>query len=166
MKCGGVAHRRGIVLRKLSNAMSERLAPLIPPGVGVAWHVFGSSANTFGMESSDVDVCALWRDGTGQLIPQQLAPAELVRIAALMAEELGMEEVRSVVRWLMCVSPVWERRFRSEIPLVSPSCCLRTPKQGSTWTFVVFRIYWRCVIRPCCERTLGVILVCAPSHSS
>jgi hypothetical protein len=40
-----------------------------------------------------VDVCALWRDGAGQLIPQQLPPAELVRVASLVAEELGMEEV-------------------------------------------------------------------------
>lgn len=82
------------MLHKLSSAMSEHLGPLIPSGVGVTWHVFGSSANTFGMESSDVDVCALWRDGAGQLIPQQLPPAELVRVASLVAEELGMEEVR------------------------------------------------------------------------
>lgn len=58
--------------------------------------MFGSSANSFGLDSSDVDVCCLWKFPDGKLAPSPIPPVELVRIAATVAEETGMTDVRSL----------------------------------------------------------------------
>lgn len=85
---------RGELVQRVASMLNSRLLPLVPEGLFPSWHVFGSSANTFGMDTSDVDMCVIWKAYDGNLVSPPISPPDIVTIAAAVANDMGMLDVR------------------------------------------------------------------------
>ena len=86
---------RGELVQRVASMLNARLLPLVQDGLFPSWHVFGSSANTFGLDTSDVDMCVIWKSYDGNLVSPPISPPDIVTIAAAVANEMGMLEVRA-----------------------------------------------------------------------
>lgn len=85
--------KRQEVLRRVAGGLNEGLLEYAAGVCRPTWYVFGSSANGFGREDSDIDVCILWTDHSNTPVSPPFTPSDLVLRVAELLPSLGMENI-------------------------------------------------------------------------
>jgi hypothetical protein len=85
---------RSGVIRRVADMLSGPLVADVGRGCVPSWHMFGSSANGFGLDGSDIDLCVVWTDGHGRPVPEPISPRDfVVRVGQLLTDDGTMTNV-------------------------------------------------------------------------